>query len=121
MNAQIAYQGETFVIPAWTFADKLRKCRTIASMDQRTFAEHIGVKPSAYAQWEADNNKPRDIVTVAKSVEMLTRVPATWILGIDDRPTEGSGSNRPQSDYKSAGSPVVFLEDRRARAVGGMP
>lgn len=86
MPVQIAYQNPQIVIPTWTFADKLRKCRGVTGMDQRTFAEHIGVKASAYAQWEADNNKPRDIVTVAKSVERLTRVPAAWLLGIDVGP-----------------------------------
>lgn len=93
MSAQIAAAGDGYVIPAWTFADKLRKCRSIAGMDQRTFAEHIGVKSSAYAQWEADNNKPRDIVTVAKSIELLTRVPATWILGIDLGPATPAAAN----------------------------
>lgn len=72
------------VIPEWTFADRLRKSRQIAGMDQRVFALHLGVKSSAYAQWEAGNNKPRDVVAVAKRVELLTHVPATWLLDLGD-------------------------------------
>lgn len=71
------------VIPRWTFADHLRKARQIAGMNQKDFAEQIGVKPSAYAQWEAGNNRPRDVVSIAKRVEMLTRIPASWILDVD--------------------------------------
>jgi len=59
-------------------------------MDQKTFAAHIGATAGAYAQWEADNNKPRDIVAVAKSIEMLTRIPATWILGFGGAPSEAA-------------------------------
>lgn len=29
-------------------------------------------------------------------------------------------TNRPQSDYKSAGAPVAFMADFRARTAGGM-
>lgn len=93
MSNQLAYENGSFVIPAWTFADRLRKARAIAGMDQRTFAKHVGAKPSAYAQWEADNNKPRDIVAIAKSIELLTRVPATWLLGLDDGDNRTSRSS----------------------------
>lgn len=75
------------VIPQWTFGDHLRKARQTAGMSQKVFAENLGVSDSAYAQWEAGNNNPRDIVAVAKRVELFTRIPASWILDVD-RPAE---------------------------------
>ncbi|WP_370246340.1 helix-turn-helix domain-containing protein [Jiangella sp. DSM 45060] len=70
------------LIPEWTLADRLRKVRLTTGLQQRDFAERLQVTASAYAQWEAGNTKPRDIVTVARRIEMLTGVPATWILGL---------------------------------------
>ena len=61
-------------IPEWTLADHLRKARQTTGLNQREFAERLGVKYTAYAQWEADNNRPRDVVMVAKRVEMLTGI-----------------------------------------------
>ncbi|MEJ1087023.1 helix-turn-helix domain-containing protein [Microbacterium sp. Mu-80] len=86
MNAQIALEPSGPVIPQWTFADRLRKARQQTGFGQKEFAEHIGAKASAYAQWEAGNNQPRNIVSVAKSIELLTRIPAAWLLGIGDAP-----------------------------------
>lgn len=73
----------SYWVPQWTFADRIRKARQSVEMDQKTFALNISKTPSAVAQWEAGNSKPRDIVNVAKSIEMLTRIPASWILGLD--------------------------------------
>ena len=98
MSTQIAYDAEGFFIPAWTFADRIRKARAVTGLGQKEFAEQIGAKASAYAQWEADNNRPRDIVTIAKSIEMLTRIPAAWILGID----QASPNNVPPTGVEPA-------------------
>lgn len=73
----------SYWVPQWTFADRIRKARQSVEMDQKTFAMSISKTASAVAQWEAGNSKPRDIVNVAKSIEMLTRIPASWILGLD--------------------------------------
>ncbi len=71
------------VVPAWTLGDRLRKIRLTAGMDQRSFAGALGVTASRIASWETDRATPRDLVTLAKRVELLTRVPATWLLGLD--------------------------------------
>lgn len=58
-------------------------------MTQAGFAAAIGVKEGSLAAWETDRATPRDIVTIAKRVEMLTQIPAAWLLGLsnpDDRP-----------------------------------
>jgi len=71
------------VIPEWTLADKLRKARQQAGVDQRSFAEQLGVTSSAYAQWEAGRAIPRDVVTIVKRIEAATGVDALWLLGLD--------------------------------------
>jgi transcriptional regulator with XRE-family HTH domain len=88
MSTQIAYDSEAFVIPSWTFADRLRKARNTTGLGQKDFAEQIGVKASAYAQWEADNNQPRNIVEVVTRIEDVTRIPASWLLGLSERATK---------------------------------
>lgn len=80
--------------PTWTFADRLRKVRMMTGLDQRTFAGHLEAGASAYAQWEAGNNQPRDVVAIARRIELLTRVPAAWVLGLeteDPRPGDPDG------------------------------
>ncbi|NNH23409.1 helix-turn-helix domain-containing protein [Pseudokineococcus marinus] len=83
-------EASAAVIPQWTLADRLRKIRQMAGMGQRDFSAQLEVPPSRYAQWEAGNNKPRDVVAVARRIELLTGVPASWTLGVHDngpRPT----------------------------------
>lgn len=60
-------------------------------MNQHDFAAAIGAKEGSLASWETDRAKPRDIVAVAKRVEMLTHIPAAWLLGIEDAPDRGPG------------------------------
>lgn len=71
------------VYPAWSFGDRIRKARTITGMTQGDFADEIGVKEGSLAAWETDRALPRDIVAIAKRVEMITRIPAGWLLGIE--------------------------------------
>lgn len=72
------------VIPRWSFADRIKKARSVVGLQQREFAALIGQKAPAYAQWEAGNNRPRDIVAVAEAIERVTSVPAWWVLGMED-------------------------------------
>lgn len=107
MNTQSAYtEIGTYRIPEWTFADRVRKARLSVEMDQKTFAQQIGKTSSAVAQWEAGNSRPRDIVNVAKSIEMLTRIPASWILGVD-APNAPEPANHRTLVPKVAGSTPV--------------
>lgn len=52
-------------------------------LDQREFATKIGVKPSTYATYETGRNEPRyrDVFSLAKRVEALTHIPASWLIG----------------------------------------
>lgn len=72
------------VVPTWTFADRLRKIRRdVVDMEQAEFAEALGARRPAYSAWEAGRNQPRDLVAFARRVELLTGVPAAWVLGLD--------------------------------------
>lgn len=73
------------VIPDWSFGDRMRKIRRdIMDIEQTEMAELLGVKKQAYAAWETGRSQPRDILTLAKRVELATRVPASWLLGFGD-------------------------------------
>lgn len=81
------------IVPSWSFADRLRKARLTAGMTQREFAGALRVKASAYAQWEADNNGPRNVVKLAKDVQSLTGISAAWLVGIDIDPNTPRRNN----------------------------
>ena len=71
-----------YVIPKWTLADRFRKARSLAGMDQRGFSAALSVAPATYAHWELGTNTPRNLVAVAKRVEVLTKIPAAWLLDV---------------------------------------
>lgn len=82
------------VIPWWTLGDRIRKARLTIDMDQRRFAEALSVPAGSLAAWETDRQRPRDLVAVAKRIELLTQIPAAWILGLDvasPRPVDPDG------------------------------
>lgn len=90
------------VYPAWSLGDRIRKARDLAGMNQHDFAVAIGVPDGSLANWETDRAKPRDIVAVAKRIEMLTRIPAGWTLGIEESPDgDGGPSGAPIADKSS--------------------
>jgi DNA-binding XRE family transcriptional regulator len=78
-------------LPQWSFADRIRKIRRdVLGVDQTEFAQRLGVTRQAYAAWEAGRNEPRTILAVARKVELMSGVPAAWLLGVDS-PTPGTG------------------------------
>lgn len=73
------------VIPEWSLADRLRKIRRdVVRADQAQMAAMLGWPKNAYQNWEIGKARPREIVAVAKRIEALTGVPATWVLGLDE-------------------------------------
>lgn len=48
------------------------------------FADALGITASALGQYETDRAHPRDVVELAKRVEVVTGIPAAWMLGLDD-------------------------------------
>lgn len=117
----MSYQPVNSEIPAWTFGDRLRKVRRVAGLTMDQLAEALGVTKGAIGQYETDKSRPKDIVAAAKRIQVLTGVPASWMLGLDEeRPTPGgeglskesflSESNRRPFHYKTAS----VLDFRRA-------
>lgn len=94
-----------FILPAWSFGDRIRKARDIAGMNQRDFAAAIEAKEGSLAAWETDRAKPRDIVAVAKRVAILTRIPPAWLLGVDEPtpPVNGPQGGGTPSTHKPNG------------------
>jgi len=68
----------------WTFGDHLRKIRRVHDLTQEEFARALNVNPKSLAAWEADSWLPRDIVTLAKRIQLSYGVPVNWTLGILD-------------------------------------
>lgn len=77
-------------IPEWTFGDKIRKARSITGMDQRTFAQALGITASTLAAYETGRANPRfkDAGALAARLELLTRIPRAWFIGFNGRPSD---------------------------------
>lgn len=72
-------------VPTWGFHDRMRKVRfDVLGIHQADMADKLGVTKAAYAAWESGRTQPRDILAVARRVELLSGVPAAWVLGVDE-------------------------------------
>lgn len=99
--AAMSIATESYANPAWDFSDRIRKVRrAIAKMTQADMAKELGVSQKAYAAWESGLSTPADIVAVAKRIAFRWRgqVTASWLLGVEERPTtppDGGGESHP--------------------------
>lgn len=89
MTTSVAYLGQ---VPEWTFGDRLRKIRRESGLTQGQFAARIGYTAERYSHWEADRNKPDDIVEVARRIYKEFNVPPSWTL--DTGVTPGDDGER---------------------------
>lgn len=93
MSSSVARRAALVEPPSWTFEDRLRKARmAVARQNQHRFAAELGLTQAAYGAYETGRHRPRDVVAFAKRVEMLTGVPATWLLGLDEAPVAAASS-----------------------------
>jgi transcriptional regulator with XRE-family HTH domain len=132
MTMPAADRREPF-IPVWSLPDRLRKVRRELGLDQRSFAEKIGVSKDTYTSWETGRNSPKNLVAVARRVEQVSGVPAAWVLGVYE--TAGRETVTPsviswlmRDSASSAGAaesgelaPVIEMADYRARNLSGLP
>lgn len=100
-------------VPEWTLADRLRKIRRLTGMSQGEFARAINVPEPRYAAWETGRNQPHsgDLLAVAKRIELLTRVPAVWTLGLSEDGSPGrTRTYKPADQWSDALGDVVWAE-----------
>jgi len=93
--------------PKFEFSDRIRKIRRDLGISQDEFARDLNVKKVTLGSWESGRTTPRELVAVAKRIELLTKVPATWTLGLETenrRPDgpDGGGTSRTYSNPKIA-------------------
>lgn len=62
-------------------------------MGQADFAQALDVSPQALGTWEVGTRSPRNMVALAKRIELAFNVPASWVLGLD-----GGGVSNPHPD-----------------------
>lgn len=101
------------VIPQWTVADRLRKARIAAGLEQAELARDIDVSRNTVSNYESGHVTPRRIVLRAWSLR--TGVPLEWIEtgvapGSGDDPHDGSRS----PNYGLIASPVRPWTARRS-------
>jgi DNA-binding XRE family transcriptional regulator len=101
----------------WSFADRLRKVRRdVAKVGQAEFAQALDVKLKAYSAWESGKNTPRELVAIAKRIELVTGVPASWMLGISEVVfPAATGTDAPQRKT------TVWYSPRKSRTVVPFP
>ena len=68
-------------IPEWTLADRLRKARTAAGMEQTDLAEELGASRSSIVNYETGRTSPRPYML--REWARITEVPASWLLDGD--------------------------------------
>ncbi|WP_374990277.1 helix-turn-helix domain-containing protein [Brevibacterium sediminis] len=95
-NPQVGHNDDGLWIPAWNFSDRIRRIRREVGVSQDVFANALQVKKVTLGAWESGRTQPRDLVAVAKRIELAFRVPAAWTLGVNaenrrlDDPSGGS-------------------------------
>lgn len=65
------------VVPEWTIADRMRKSREHAGLDQGELAELIGIARNTVSNYERAQTEPRRPALIAWS--MATGVPLAWL------------------------------------------
>ncbi|MGX7679111.1 helix-turn-helix transcriptional regulator [Jatrophihabitans sp. DSM 45814] len=68
---------EPGIVPIWTVADRLRKSREFAGLDQGSLAEAIEVSRNTISNYESGRVTPRRIVL--RQWSLRTGVPLEWI------------------------------------------
>lgn len=90
---------------SWTFGDRIRKIRRLSGESQASFAAAIGQGEKAVGAWELGTNEPRNVVTIARRIELRYGIPAAWTLGLTEEPPNPGGWAHWESNPEPAGSP----------------
>lgn len=87
------------VVPEWTVADRLRKAREVAGLEQAELARDIDVARQTVGNYERGAVQPRRIVL--KAWALRTGVPLEWLETGKANPRQGGpdgGSALPRLD-----------------------
>ncbi|MBQ9918045.1 MAG: helix-turn-helix transcriptional regulator [Microbacterium sp.] len=96
-NAALSPSSSGPYVPEWSFAEKFRKARKIAGMEQREFAEALGLTSSTVASYETGRSTPRFRAAspLAKKIQMLTNIDYRWFLDLPDGDDVGPAGIEP--------------------------
>lgn len=98
------------LLPEWSLGDRLRKARQSAGLSRsemrsQLFERGITAALSTLSAWETDAARPghgKDLLKVIAAWADITRVPTSWLLGIDVPAGGGSpGLDRMPGDEAS--------------------
>lgn len=106
-----------WVIPEWSFGDRIRKVRvSVAGMTQAEFADAIDVGEASLAQWETDRAKPHDIRAVTLRIQEVFGISAAWLIDVDQpghrphHPRTGATTTKARRGGKVKQAPPGGLE-----------
>ena len=96
----------TWGIPEWTVADRLRKAREWAGLEQAELARRAGLARNTISNYEGGKVTPRRTGLLAWS--MVTGVPVTWLEN-GESPQSGGPDGGLSGDVRSKGlEPPTF-------------
>lgn len=101
-------------IPTWTLADRLRKSREFAGLEQNDVADYLGMSRGAISDWERDVRKPK--LGVLRLWSEVCHVPLEWLRGSEDEP--GGGLMAVPDDGESNVTSLCFSSGYRANGWG---
>lgn len=93
-------------IPELGYGDRLRRIRLDLNMDQRDFADSIGMNHGTYGHHELSHHVRRGARLVANSIELRHHVPAWWTLG---ETCPGPESNGGPTAYEAVSSHLQLV------------
>ena len=94
------------MIPTWTLADRLRKAREHAGLEQSELADRMGVGRNTVSNYERAAHEPREIVLRAWAT--ATGVPLEWLrtglprLDSNQEPAGDRTAGYPAGGYRSS-------------------
>lgn len=101
------------VVPQWTIADRLRKAREVTGMDQRQFADHIGISRNTVTNYETGKTT-RFSRPMLAAWAMATGVRLDWLEG-NEGPNSGPGTKQGPPSGEPEGGPTCAMSDSNAQ------
>lgn len=103
------------VVPEFTMADRLRKAREVAGLDQAQLASELGISRASVGNYEAGNTTPRRPTLLAYA--MRTGVSLAWLTTGDTAGGGPGGEGLPplDSNQQPAGFRNALVRGGRVR------